>query len=170
MLSTPAKESLNDTRQLLDELDALMDQMLALPIDGEDDAAAASDTTPTVSATLTMLAPSAEVAPHPEEESAPPPALAIAPVTIVSDVGAPPMCELAPMPAAVPTDRWHPGQIGYQFLLWANQGYDYGTTWLGAPGRFLRSQAGKALLGAGGLFLLGAALCWLCKDWLGWNW
>ncbi len=38
------------TRQLLDELDALMDQMLALPVEDE-------PTTPTVAATLTMIEP-----------------------------------------------------------------------------------------------------------------
>ena len=57
MPSTPAKESLHDTRQLLDELDALMDQMLALPIADQDEAVAPPVTTPTVSATLTLLEP-----------------------------------------------------------------------------------------------------------------
>jgi len=170
MLETPAKESLNDTRQLLDELDALMDQMLALPIDGENDATEAPSTTPTVSATLTMLEENAAAAPRPVEDAGSQPTVETVPVTVISDVAAPPKCELIPAPLAPPTARWHPGQIGYQFLLWANQGYDYGTTWLGMPGRLLRSRFGKALLGAAGLFLLGAALCWLCKDWLGWNW
>jgi hypothetical protein len=169
MLGTPAKESLHDTRQLLDELDALMDQMLALPIDGENDAAEAPAMTPTVSATLTMLEENAGAA-HPPEDPGPLPAVETVPVTVITDVAAPPKRELIPAPPAPPTARWHPGQIGYQFLLWANQGYDYGTTWLGMPGRLLRSRFGKALLGAAGLFLLGAALCWLCKDWLGWNW
>jgi hypothetical protein len=170
MLDTPAKESLNDTRQLLDELDALMDQMLALPIDGENEATAGPSITPTVSATLTMLGETAGDAPHASEDPGSLPAVDPVPVTVITDVAAPPKCALVPPPPALRTARWHPGQIAYQFLLWANQGYDYGTTWLGMPGRLLRTRFGKALLGAAGLFLLGAALCWLCKDWLGWNW
>lgn len=58
-----APAHLHDTRQLLDELDALMDQMLALPIDdregGEESAGPSSSPNPTVTATLTLLAPAA---------------------------------------------------------------------------------------------------------------
>ena len=45
------------TRQLLDELDALMDKMLALPVDDEPPQSEPADAPPTVAATLTMIEP-----------------------------------------------------------------------------------------------------------------
>ncbi|MCI0681512.1 MAG: hypothetical protein L0Y71_05365 [Gemmataceae bacterium] len=70
------KARLHDTRQLLDELDALMDQMLALPITDEDEIApeTAEPVAPapaTVSATLTMLESPARRQPAPAESSQP---------------------------------------------------------------------------------------------------
>jgi hypothetical protein len=54
--STKDPAPLHTTRQLLDELDALMERMLALPVEDGSPAGAAS-ATPTVGATLTMLDP-----------------------------------------------------------------------------------------------------------------
>ncbi|GEM_PF-7016392 len=203
MASTQAKDdaavrgqtSHLDTRQLLDELDALMDQMLALPIDEQDDGAApptaSPGPTPTISATLTLVdQPSApaidgsstgsavEIRPARFDIAAAParsePSVANAaapmPAPMLKDVAAPTPVKLLPPPRHLPCARWRPDHISYQFLLWVNQGYDRGTNWLGKPGRFLRSRAGKALLGIAGLGLLGLAFAWLGKDWLGWNW
>ena len=194
--------TLHDTRQLLDELDALMDQMLALPIDDQDDVAPPSTVplgpTPTISATLTLVDPTAPpvVAPPPapsdsevrpvrfdvasttiQVKSSPSDLIAAstpthepAPVAVMTNVAAPMPVQLLPPPRPVPSARWRPDHISYQFLLWVNQRYDHGAGWLGKPGRFLRSRAGKALLGVAGLGLLGLSLAWLAKDWLGWNW
>jgi len=171
MPSTPAKESLHDTRQLLDELDALMDQMLALPIADQDEAVAPPVTTPTVSATLTLLEPAPGAVPAGMDGAAlPSPPRYVEPVPIIGAVAVPTSIELTALPPPLRTARWRPSRLAYQFLLWTNQGYDYGTNWLGPAGRFLRSGAGKALLGSGGLILLALALAWLGKDWLGWNW
>ena len=70
--SPPAKEpaTLQTTRQMLDELDALMDRMLALPVNDVDDPVPAPRDivrTPTASATLTIMDAPAEEAP-PEVE------------------------------------------------------------------------------------------------------
>lgn len=195
-----AKAKHHDTRQLLDELDALMDQMLALPINDQYDNETSSSPAPaTVSATLTLLDPTASAAPEASpapheiqrqpaaevnfddrsrekaagnyETSLEPSAPNAEPIAVpvLSDVAAPVKVELAPLPAPVASASWRPDHISYQFMLWINQRYDGGTRWLGQPGKLLRSRAGKALLGFVGLGLLGLAAIWLAKDWLGWN-
>ncbi len=194
-----AKAKHHDTRQLLDELDALMDQMLALPINDQYDNETSSPAPATVSATLTLLDPPASAAPEaspaPHEiqrqpaaeenfddrsrekaagnyETSSEPSAANAepiPVPVLSDVAAPAKVELAALPALVASASWRPDHVSYQFMLWINQRYDGGTRWLGQPGKLLRSRAGKALLGFVGLGLLGLAAISLAKDWLGWN-
>ena len=202
MTSTQAKDdaavrdqaTLHDTRQLLDELDALMDQMLALPIDDADNGVAPPiappGPAPTVSATLTLVEPAAasviSESPSASNETlrptrfdvtstkaapatAPPQSSELSPALLLTDVAAPALVKLLPPPRPVPSARWRPDHVSYRFLLWVNQSYDRGTSWLGLPGRFLRSRAGKALLGFTGVGLLALALAWLAKDWLGWN-
>ena len=194
-----AKTKFQDTRQLLDELDALMDQMLALPINEQQENETSSSPPPAVvSATLTMLNPPPAPAPLEELPEALPmtrqrvvehefddqssesvagnyetplerSALVEEPMPALADVAAPPKVELLPLPAPIVSPRWRPDHVSYQFLLWINQSYDGGTRWLGKPGNLLRSRAGKAFLGFAGLALLGLAAAWLAKDWLGWN-
>ena len=70
--SPPAKEpaTLQTTRQMLDELDALMDRMLALPVNDVDDPAPTPSQIvhmPTMSATLTVLDASVEQEETPPE-------------------------------------------------------------------------------------------------------
>src|SRR5437763_9020726 len=58
MASTSTKEDLLGTRQLLDELDALMNQMLAVPVEDAEQVRSGEtpgEGAPTVAATLTML-------------------------------------------------------------------------------------------------------------------
>ena len=179
----------SDTHQMLDELDALMDRMLALPIEEPEEQAAAP--APTVSATLTLLDP-----PQPENPSEPlvaeersadnaaPDMEPVAPmvptppmaeddpvaVPVINDVAAPARFDIVSPARVVAASRWRPDQISYQFLLWVNQSYDHGTHWLGSPGGFLRSRRGRTCLGIAGMGLLALALAWLGKDWLGWNW
>lgn len=203
MASTQTKDEpkakLHDTRQLLNELDALMDQMLALPINEhyEDEMPAApaqpepaTSAPATVSATLTMLdAPAAEEQPAaqqteqqpadddaepsaPRYETSPESTTSTAepiPVPVLADVADPPKIELDPLPAPVASAPWRPDHISYQFLLWVNQRYDSGTLRFGKPGKLLRSRAVRMLLGLAGLGLLGLAAAWLANDWLGWN-
>ena len=201
MASTQIKDEAkhHDTRQLLDELDALMDQMLALPINDHYESETNATQAPvTVTATLTLLDPPAAALAEPpafqetQQQSAAeidfddpsredgagnyttapePPAPSEEPIAapVLADVAAPPKVELAALPAPVASAPWRPDHISYQFLLWINQRYDGGTSWFGKPGKLLRSRAGKALLGFAGLGLLGLAVAWLAKDWLGWN-
>jgi hypothetical protein len=182
-----------DTRQLLDELDALMDRMLALPIEDHEEPAAptaAPAATPIVSATLTLLdspdqvaapkpLPTAQAEPiryevdeptHATAASAVPTADESVPVPMMTVVGAPARFDFTPLPPVAAGARLRPAHLSYQFLLWINQGYDRGTNWFGKPGRALRSRLGRALLGIAGFALLALALAWLGRDWLGWNW
>jgi hypothetical protein len=55
-------------------------------------------------------------------------------------------------------------------LLWLNLAFDWSTTWLGPPGRWLRGPGGRAVLGWGGLLLLAAALAWVALDGMAWTW
>jgi hypothetical protein len=54
-------------------------------------------------------------------------------------------------------------------VLWSNWVFDGVTRWLGPPGRWLRSPAGRALLGWVGLGLLAGAAAWLVAFGFGWT-
>ena len=58
----------------------------------------------------------------------------------------------------------------YAALVWLNLGFDGVTMTLGGAGNWMRSDGGRLLLGLSGILLLAAAVVWLLKDWLGWNW
>jgi hypothetical protein len=167
MATVPATDELQGTRQLLDELDALMDQMLALPVnDGQADAdPTAPAPTPTVSATLTLLEPSGG---YRTTEEPPPPNRGYVLPEPLAVVAAPPIVQLDALPCVEPA-RWRPSQIAYQFLVWVNYGFDRGAARFGLLGRCLRSRPGRMMLGFAGLTLLALALAWLCRDLWGWN-
>ena len=172
---------LNSTRQMLDDLDALMERMLALPME-EAEAVAVAPKRPALAATLTMLpplettAPSAFQGPHASfagmdlvEDVAPP----SAPPSKGGEMDVPPpvvvrrldtiLAPEEPLPAPRRTFiLWRP-------LLWINQGYDQATRLLGPLGSLLRSSPGRLVLGAAGLVLLGVAAAWLTRDWLTWT-
>jgi hypothetical protein len=187
MASSTTKEpvTVQTTRQMLDELDALMERMLALPIDDAEAGVVAEP--PAVAATLTLLDPPGETA-APESIPAARPAAAepepapsyLAPLTTTVTTASEAAREPAPLPtpveAALPTPepleplpaRLRPRtDLGYQFLLWVNRGYDRGTFWLGRRGSWLRSRRGRLVLGVLGLALVAASTAWLLWDWLG---
>jgi hypothetical protein len=224
--NTPNDASLQSTKQMLDELDALMDKMLTLPVSDLDDAAAFPPPIvkePTLSATLTILEPPSDPAPTPtaphgkkaarmpsyqtlelaapqpkmetpaapeqplpspfnpphfalpaEEASEPEPlefetpepeplTNEVVPVSVLPKLE-PLMKEIADPPTSLQT------QLLYQPLMWVNQGFDRSTLVLGGAGRWMRSEGGRMLLGFSGIALMLAAVVWLLKDWLGWNW
>jgi hypothetical protein len=55
-------------------------------------------------------------------------------------------------------------------LVGVNRAFDAGTAWMGAPGRWLRSPQGRALLGWSGWLLLTAAVAWYLAEGMGWTW
>jgi hypothetical protein len=52
--------------------------------------------------------------------------------------------------------------------VWGNRVFDRGAARLGAPGHWLRSRRGRAVLGWAGLALLALALGIVLLDWIGW--
>ena len=191
--TTTDGSSLQTTKQMLDELDALMERMLALPVNDPDDAPA--DRPAALAASLTLLDPPA-VAPAPDPSPAPPmlkvptePAKAESPVVVAIQL-APPVRMPVERPAAI-TDRVLPSTVMPQLrtllsegpdrtpppaawslgpLLLLNHGFDAVVGGLGAPGRWLGTPGGRVALGAAGLLLWGLALGWLVADALGWPW
>jgi hypothetical protein len=189
--STKDSAALQTTRQLLDELDTLMERMLALPIEDGEPRSTAPET-PAVAATLTLLddpaaLDSAGEAPHdtqPANDREPatdgmdaPSGYATAiqvpaapsytdpaepDPTPLREVGVPALEKLLPLPRLTPRPA-----LSYQFLLWINRRYDRSTYWLGRPGRWLRTGAFRLLMGLAGLALLGLAVGWLSRDWFG---
>ena len=229
----PKDTSLQSTKQMLDELDALMERMLSLPVSDQDGAPALPKENtkgPSLAASLTLLDPPVdEPAKTPSAKSAPalkssptvatiaaptakrplerrprtklphppikPPHLSMPSVKIPA---VPPVTEPEPvtsenLPAAEPEPLTNevvpatseadpheqsvadpsaapPSGRRHGPLLWINQRYDRSTMFLGSLGKLLRGPAGRTLLGLLGIASLLAALGWVLKDWLGWNW
>jgi hypothetical protein len=191
-MSTPTllsrRDALQPARQQLDELDALLERMLALPVAGAADEPLGDLLPPPVDearpddeAVATagggddrLLAESAEVEPaQPEEWAAelPPPRVSHAlsiPTPLEVEVepevmalsSAAPVMELTDPPPA--------------FWLWPlavlNRAFDFWVEPLGPLGRWLHGPAGRAAVGGTGLLFLAAALAWGVLDWLVWNW
>jgi hypothetical protein len=63
-----------------------------------------------------------------------------------------------------PTPAW------LQPLVAFNAAFDWGVSWLGPLGRWLRTPGGRAALGWIGLVLLAAALALAALDGMGWTW
>ena len=181
----------NATRQMLDELDALMERMLSLPVnDGSE------PPPPALAATLTVV-------PEQEGDGAQPPSLQKIrslrrarqeEPTYRTEVEAPPSeppppvwGRSEPMPAdeeilpplaeRPPTrakrytgQRRSLGSRFYQPLIWINQLYDHVTQWLGPAGRWLRGTGGRTLVGYLGLILFCLALAWGLRDWISMMW
>jgi hypothetical protein len=169
--------SANPTRQQLDDLEALMQRMLALPVNQGDDDVPSVEAS--VLATDTAL-------PRNDESSPENPWQPVGPAveTVVSEAG----------PTHVPALREGPSiaVIASPFIgakpsvglgrvrspwprwilpvLWINRLFDTWTTQLGRPGRWLRSRQGRALLGALGLLFLITAMCWTILAFVGWTW
>ncbi len=161
------------TRQLLDELDDLMQRMLALPVHHLDDEPAPSEAAvvPTVAPPPPLSAPVMHaLLPAPPENDPPdPPADPPPPRQEAPPVAAPRLPRVyaprgrhvgPPVRAAVPAWFLWP-------LIWGNRAFDRGTAWFGGPGRWLRSPAGRTLLGWAGLLLLGLAIAWGILKWIG---
>lgn len=166
------------TRQQLDDLDALMQRMLALPVtpgegDGPPELARVSEPAEPVSSVSPTLPPTPLA-----EAPLPAPMTEITPSVAPMPEG-PSFIEERPRatdpvaaeeePARVPHRR--PEIAGWlRPLLWSNRVFDRGTMRLGSPGRWLRGQRGRAFLGAAGLIMLAGAVAWSILDWMGWLW
>jgi hypothetical protein len=202
----PDPHLLHPTRQMLDELDALMERMLALPIsDAEESAhpqtssvavehAASTPPMQPLTAKLTLLPVPTEEPPldGPHAGTNPSHLPAIGVIRSSGDalrlppLPEEPMVEPEPLaghvlpPPLVPTSEALQSEVpeppttySSWFILpvlWGNRLFDLGTWLLGEPGSWLRSPAGRGVLGLAGLVLLAVACIWMMRDWLGWTW
>jgi len=181
--------SLRSTRQLLDELDVLMDQMLAIPVVDDPEP---PPRTPALPATLTLIepediaepnvaiAPPAEPAPLPVREipitrlhlpvkSAPAEeteiesAIEVSPEALLPETPVVPVAPRVSRPLPPSPARW-----SYRSAIVWDRGYRRMTRRLGLSGRLMRSLFGRTALGLLGLSFLVAAAGWLLKDWTQW--
>ncbi len=178
------------TRQQLDELDELMQRMLALPVGGGDEPVLASQNNssttalpsseplaPAVQSELDVGLVPGEPAPAPpifEEFRFDPP-----PVRRPVIAREEPSREVehrieeeTPAPLVAPTVRttvmiavWW-----LQPLLWCNQIYDRCMSQFGPLGSWMRGVRVRTWLGWTGLLLLFGTGAWVAVDWIGWIW
>jgi hypothetical protein len=186
--------SLHPTRQQLDDLDDLMQRMLALPMDDalpqEEPGDLKADSGPLLVEDLlhhedVATARDRSISPRPLQEAPPPPARRLAPAPVLwreegtresrSSPSGFPALELPSLaPAATlsaePANGCDPcakTSEGFVLLVWTNRAFDLLTMRLGPPGRWLRGARGRSSLGLLGLILLAAALAWGALDWMG---
>ena len=168
------------TRQQLDELEALMQRMLELPVNHlDEDSASPLDNTPAAvlpaSPPWTGALPASEAIREPRFDlPAPSPAPAVEePIHQEELPGAAPVTML---PAGLKRRKsiarlFRPRTFTLlQPLLWINRVFDRTVGRLGRPGRWLRSAAGRTLLGWIGLACLAGALALGVLESLGWGW
>jgi hypothetical protein len=167
----PRSRPPSTTREQLDELDALLQRMLELPVDP-----ASAPEEPDGPATVAEEPPREEVAEAPAD--GPPPAPAPVPEpsspgpspageapavdrTLVArnGTGSPPV----PLPGG---GEVVPGWAGP--LVFVNRAFDRATRPLGVVGYWLRRPRGRAVLGWAGVALLALALCLVFCTWRGW--
>jgi hypothetical protein len=189
--TVPPSSPNNPTRQLLDELDALMERMLALPVEdveGEplppprspllrEPAApliAPIEAPPSLTHRVEMIRSTVPPTAGPSSRFPAEPALPTAAATTTSP------------PPVVASPRWSPKGIlargidvpppeiraawWMRPVLWSNRAFDRATLRLGPFGRWLRGATGRTLLGWTGLVLLALALTCLVLDVVGWTW
>jgi hypothetical protein len=189
--TVPPASPNNPTRQLLDELDALMERMLSLPVEDPEGAeplppprsprlrepAAPVIVSIESPPNLTNRGELIQAAGAPPGRLAPPTSTVPAPTPTAAATTSPPV-------SAVP--RWSPKGILERAphsrplevrlawwmlpILWSNRVFDRATLRLGPVGRWLRGETGRTLLGWSGLVLLVLAVTCLVLDIVGWSW
>ena len=216
--SAPEPPTLNTTRQMLDELEALMERMLAVPTIDTDESAHPKSRPLAPTLTLLQVPPEepstagdlaenppldpphagsnpshlgilsgvdkdirqdSETSPTPKVLSfsyrtpeLPPLAGPVAPREAFSTRALPPtsqpsvdaLLDEVPAPIVSPVD-W-----AILPIIWCNRLFDRGTMLLGEPGSWLRTPLGRTAVGTLGLIMLGAARCWMAREWFGWRW
>jgi hypothetical protein len=165
--SSRPTDAANLTRQQLDELDALLQRMLALPVHLPEESSASFDH-PTAAAPVSLLEPLAEATEPllaPLEERIEPSLTYRTELPTLSDARLANPCDRdleAETEEPVPVWQWP--------LLGINQAFDYVVGGLGSTGRWLCRPAGRTFLGWAGLACLAAAFALLVLDWVRWNW
>ncbi len=144
------------TRQQLDDLDALLQRMLALPVNPADE--------PPPAGNVVLSDPARPPAPVPLPLLNPvPPAGRRAPVL------PPPDRLLSPRQALIASRPPAPPLL-LRPVLWINRRFDGFAFGFGSVGHWLRRPTGRTFLGILGLILLAAAVALVILDQIGWTW
>jgi hypothetical protein len=146
------------TRQQLDDLDALLQRMLALPVNPAD------EPLPPPAGNVVLSDPMRPPTPVPLPLLNPvPPAERRPPLLPPPDrILSPRQALLASRPPAPP--------LLLRPILWINRRFDGFAFALGTVGRWLRRPTGRTLLGVLGLLLLAVAVALVLLDQIGWTW
>jgi hypothetical protein len=169
-------------RQQLDELDALLQKMLTLPVAAPEAESPAveqhspppepePEPLPPLPPPRTILSPpplDPEPLPQSADPSRPEPTTSEPPPRPTVRIDPPhrsrkPVWTPPPKPVPAPTS------IGLKLLLGINFLFDKAVSPLGPLGRWLRGPWGRAAVGGVGLLFLAAALALVLMDWLGWS-
>lgn len=182
--------SLQSTKQMLDELDALMDRMLSLPVTEAEEAPPLPEKPAVLSAKLTLLEAPVQPPPLPPALDVPRPNPPVNPPHFATQnarsESAIPVVEPPPQPPVLTNDvtppsvmpqiepllaetQSAPASLGFSPLVWINECFDRVVGAFPGIGTLLRSPSGRGALGFLGIVLSAAAFGWLLKDLLGWN-
>ncbi len=178
----PSESSLlSSTRHMLDELDELMERMLALPVNDLEDQTLAPPAADEPDEPETAEPPSTDVEPEPtpsyqaEVEEAPvSPYSAIAapiPDRFAENGTLPSLTELHSETTfeSPPRQERQLWRLLLKPLFWINRSFDVCTYWMGNAGRWLRSTRGRSVIGYVGLGLLAVSVLWWFRNLLGWT-
>jgi hypothetical protein len=167
----PQPDPAPDSAALFDELDALLQRMLALPVDPatREDRPLPEDLPPLLTVAEAALdpLPPAALAPlgmpgteHPPADERP--AAPVREPTAPSAVRGQPAPEPTVLPPVPPAWR--------RLLVRVNDAFDDWAFARGAPTRWLTGRFGRALLGVAGLGLLALVGALVLRDRFGWTW
>jgi hypothetical protein len=154
------------TRQQLDDLDALLQRMLALPVNPAD------EPLPPPAGNVVLSDPMRAATPvaHAPGSAVPLPLLnPVPPAERRPPVLPPPDRILSPRQALLASRPPAPPLI-LRPILWLNRRFDGFAFALGTVGRWLRRPTGRTLLGLLGLLLLAVAVALVLLDQIGWTW
>jgi hypothetical protein len=175
-MPTPAPQP---TRQQLDDLDALLQRMLALPVEPGEEPQPPLPTVPPEALTAPdgnlilsdPLMPGQPMPPAvPPPDSLPLPLLnPVAPAERRPPVLPPPNRPRSARDALAASRPPTPPRL-LQPILALNRQFDSLAFGLGSPGRWLRRPAGRTLLGLVGLALLAVTAVLVLIDRIGWTW
>jgi hypothetical protein len=184
-MATPASQP---TRQQLDDLDALLQRMLALPVNSAEEPPPPPEPESALRYPEPFSAPAGNVIlSDPEMPLPEPPAPSLRPVPALSEpLPLPVVNPVKPserrgpvLPAVDPSrsplealaaSRPPRPSFLVRPILGLNRFFDALLLGFGGPGRWLRGAFGRTLLGLIGLLLLAAAVALVLRERFGWTW
>lgn len=154
------------TRRQLDDLEALMQRMLALPVQPDEEEVPQ----PALPCFPAEPPPEEQTPPLRQELSLPAqpepgPSLPIPPAPIRVGAQLAGNAAIGPVASGTTAPEASPGS-----LVRINQAFDTFAACFGPPGRWLATPPGRALLGGMGILILGGTALWVAVEGLRWTW